>query len=190
MDYRRKFAAYASRPDAQQRLFGISLLESIFIPLPSDFLLIPMSLLSPDRAFRYAFVASLGSAAGALVSYFVGWIVINFAAQFLLIPQWILNTLDFFKSYSAIFLISAGFSSVPFNFVTFLSGVSNVNLIYFLVLCVFFRAVRYNLISWLIWRGGPRYQEWLERNFYGTMMVMTLALLVVSVIGILFFETA
>lgn len=190
MDYRRKFSALASRPDAQQRLFGISFLEAMFIPVPSDFLLIPMSLLAPDRAFRYALVASAGSVAGACVGYIVGWIFLQLLLSAALVPGWLVALLGVFKMYSGIFLISAGFSSVPFNLVTFLSGASQVNIAVFLGLGILVRTIRYTLISWLIWRGGARYQEWLERNFYGTMMVMTLALLVISVIGVLFFETA
>jgi len=190
MDYRRKYSALASQPDAQQRLFGISFLEAMFVPVPSDFLLIPMSLLAPERALRYAMVASAGSVCGALVGYAVGWAVFHLLVTVGLMPEWLVTFLAMFNMYSGIFLISAGFSSVPFNVVTFLSGASQVNILMFIGVGIVVRTIRYSLISWLIWRGGARYQEWLERNFYGTMLVMTLALLVVSVIGVLFFATA
>lgn len=188
MDYRRRFAAFASRPDAQWRLFAVSALEAMFIPLPSDFLLIPMALLAPDRAFRYAFVASAGSVVGALIGFMVGFAAYQALQPFA--PAWVETFMAIYRMYSGIFLISAGFSSVPFNVVTLLSGMAGVNLLVFAGVMVVVRTLRYTLISWLIWRGGARYQEWLERNFYGTMLVMTLALLVLCVIGVLFFETA
>lgn len=190
MDYRQKFSAIASRPDAQSKLFGIAFLEAMYVPVPSDFLLIPMALLSPDRAVRYALVAAAGSVCGALVGYLLGFMALHMLGTMVVIPVWLLNILVVFKYYAAIFLISAGFSSVPFNLVTFLSGAAHVNIVMFMALSVLVRTIRYGLISWLIWRGGGRYQEWLERNFYGTMLVMTLALLVISVVGVLLFETA
>lgn len=190
MDYRRKLAAYASAPDAQWRLFGISAMEAVFAPMPSDFLLIPMALLTPERAFRYALVASLGSALGAVVLYMLGFVLFQVVAGTVMLPVWLLAVIQVFKSYAGIFVFPAGFSTVPFNVVSLMSGMAQVNLLLFVGITVFVRVVRYNLIALLIWRGGTRYQEWLERNFYGFMLVMTLVLLVVSVIGVLFFETA
>lgn len=190
MDYRQKFSGIASRPDAQTKLFGVAFLEAMYVPLPSDFLLIPMALLSPDRAGRYAMVAAMGSVCGAMAGYVLAMVAFGMLAQVMVVPDWMLGFLGGFRNYASIFLISAGFSSVPFNIVTFLSGAAQVNVIVFLGLSVLVRSIRYGLIAWLIWRGGARYQEWLERNFYGTMLVMTLALLVVSVIGVLLFETA
>lgn len=190
MDYRRKLAAYASAPDAQWRLFGISAMEGVFVPIPSDFLLIPMALLSPERAFRYALVASLGSALGALVLYMLGFLVFQLVASAVMLPVWLLTVIEGFRAYAGVFLFPAGFSTVPFNVVSLLSGMAQVNLLLFVAVTVLARTLRYMLIAWLIWRGGTRYQEWLERNFYGFMLVITLGLLVVSVIGVLFFETA
>ncbi len=190
MDYRRKLAAYASAPDAQWRLFGISAMEAVFAPMPSDFLLIPMAMLTPERAFRYALMASLGSALGALVLYLAGFVLFNVIAGSVILPTWILAIIAVFKSYAGVFVFPAGFSTVPFNVVSLLSGMAQVNLLLFVGITVLVRALRYNIIALLIWRGGTRYQEWLERNFYGFMLVMTLGLLVVSLIGVLFFETA
>ncbi|RYG59782.1 MAG: DedA family protein [Alphaproteobacteria bacterium] len=190
MDYRRKLAAYASAPDAQWRLFGISAMEAVFAPMPSDFLLIPMAMLTPERAFRYALVASLGSALGAIVLYMLGFMLFQVVASAVVLPVWLLAIITVFKSYAGVFVFPAGFSTVPFNVVSLLSGVAQVNILLFIAITVLVRTIRYNIIALLIWRGGTRYQEWLERNFYGFMLVMTLGLLVVSLISVLFFETA
>ncbi|PZP39066.1 MAG: hypothetical protein DI585_05390 [Pseudomonas fluorescens] len=183
MDYRRKFSAYASRADAQRILFAIAFLEGVFLPLPSDFLLIPMCLLVPDRAFRFAAVAALGSVCGAMVGFTIGWLL-----QSMFLENYAF--LDVFRWYSPVFILSAGFSTVPFNLVTLLSGVSHVNPLLFAVLTLGVRLVRYGLIAWLIWRSGNKYQDWLERNFGGTTLVITLVILVISAFGVLFFETA
>lgn len=189
MDNRQKLAAQASRPDAQWRLFAISLLEGAFLPTASDFMMIPMALLSPDRAFRYALVASFGSTLGAIAGYAFGWLAFHAITQVAMMPHWLLVLIQIFKLYSPIFVMPAVFSTVPFNFVTFLSGMAGVNIGLFLLMSMVVRTARYMVIATLIWRGGGRYQEWLERNFSGFTLVVTLALLVLSVIGVLFFES-
>ena len=149
-----------------------------------------MALLAPERAFKYAIVAGIGSVLGAFVGYLIGFGAYELFAGYLTNYAWFDGFLTIWRMYAGVFLISAGFSSVPFNIVTFLSGMAQVNIVVFIGLMLVVRVTRFTVISWLIWRGGTRYQEWLERNFYGTMLVMTLALLVVSAIGILLFETA
>lgn len=183
MDVRRKFAGLASRPDAEQRLFGMAVMEALCIPAPSDFLLIPMSQLAPDKSFRYAFVAAAGSLVGAMVLFTLAW----YASTLFIGPH---VALDVFRFYAPVFILAAGFSGVPFNVVTLLAGLALVNPLVFMPLVLFTRVVRYGFISWLIWRSGNKYQGWLERSFNGMTLVVTLAVLVVSAIVILLFETA
>ncbi len=183
MDVRRKFAGFASRPDAEQRLFGMAVLEALCVPSPSDFLLIPMAQLTPDKSFRYAFVAAAGSLVGAMVLFALAWYV-----SILFIGPY--PALDLIRFYAPVFILAAGFSGVPFNVVTILSGVALVNPLVFMPLVLFTRALRFGFVSWLIWRSGNKYQGWLERSFNGMTLVVTLGILVVSAIIILLFETA
>jgi membrane protein YqaA with SNARE-associated domain len=189
MDNRRKLAAQASRPDAQVRLFALSIMDGAFLPAAADLMMVPMALLSPDRAFRYALVASFGSTLGAVGGYLLGLVMFQFLAPYGVMPQWLLMLLGIFQMYAPIFVMPGAFSNVPFNVVTFLSGMAGVNLGLFLLMSVLVRTARYMVIATLIWRGGGRYQEWLERNFSGFTLVVTVALLVLSVMGVLFFET-
>jgi membrane protein YqaA with SNARE-associated domain len=183
MDVRRKFAGLASRPDAEQRLFGMAVMEAMCIPSPSDFLLIPMAQLSPDKSFRYAFVAAAGSLVGAMVLFAIAWY-----AAILFVGQHV--ALDVVRFYAPVFILAAGFSGVPFNIVTILSGLALVNPLVFMPLVLITRALRFGFVSWLIWRSGNKYQGWLERSFNGMTLVVTLGVLVVSAIAILLFETA
>jgi len=183
MDVRRKFAGLASRPDAEQRLFTMAVMEAVCLPAPSDFLLIPMSQLTPDKSFRYALIAAAGSLVGAMVLFTLAWYISTlFVGQHL--------TLDVFRFYAPVFILAAGFSGVPFNIVTLLSGLALVNPLVFMPLVLLTRLARYGFVSWLIWRSGNKYQGWLERSFNGMTLVVTLAVLVVSAMAILLFETA
>ena len=183
MDLRRKFAGYASRPEAGRILFGVSFLEAMCVPLPSDFLLIPLARLNPERGFAYALVAAAGSVCGAIALY---------AMAFYAALHWggLPLFLQAFQAYAPVFVLAAGFSGVPFNLISILSGLALVNPAVFIPLIVLTRCLRYLFIAWLVWRSGPKYQEWLERSFNGMTLVITLAVLVISALGIVLFETS
>ena len=183
MDVRRKFAGYASRADAESRLFGFALLEALGLPVPSDFLLIPMAQLAPARGFRYALVAALGSLVGAGVLFCVGWQV----AHILSLQN---VAIDVFHVYAPIFVLAAGFATIPFNVATLAAGFVHMSPLVFVGIVLVTRILRYVFISWLIWRSGSKYQEWLERSFNGMTLVLTLAVLVVSAFVILLLETS
>ena len=49
-----------------------SFIESIFFPIPTDVLLIPISLRSPNRTFYLAAVTTVASVVGGLIGYLLG----------------------------------------------------------------------------------------------------------------------
>ncbi len=183
MDLRRTYAGYASRPEAGRILFGVSFLEAMCAPLPSDFLLIPLARLNPERGFVYALVAAAGSVCGAAALYALAM----YAALHLGINHVILQA---FQAYAPVFILAAGFSGMPFILITVLSGLALVNPVVFIPIILLTRSLRYLFIAWLVWRSGAKYQEWLERSFNGMTLVLTLAVLVISALGIVLFETS
>ena len=50
----------------------ISVAESIFLPLPPDLFLIPLSLLNPKLSFFYALITTLFSMMGGFIGYYIG----------------------------------------------------------------------------------------------------------------------
>lgn len=174
-------AGYAQQPQAENALFFMAMAESCIAPAASEVLLVPMTIVAPEKAFRYALVATLGSLAGALAGYLVG----NFVGRVLLeqvlgnygyLEQFYTLT-SFYQGYAVAVVATAGFSPLPFKVLTLGSGVLSANLPSFLMAALLARGARYWLICWLIWRGGPRFKEWIERNLAALTMSISLGAL-------------
>ena len=70
---------------------------------------------------------------------------------------------------------AAGFSPIPYKIFTILSGFMQANLPQFIVASALSRGARFFLIAWLLWRGGPRFKGWIEKNLYQLTMFGTIA---------------
>src|SRR5436189_1604988 len=62
----------AARRTAEAWLALIAFVESSVFLIPADVLFVPMGLARPERAYRYALIATLASTAGGIAGYFLG----------------------------------------------------------------------------------------------------------------------
>ena len=62
----------AARKTAELWLALIAFIESSVFLIPADVLFLPMGLARPERAYRYAVIATLASTAGGIAGYFLG----------------------------------------------------------------------------------------------------------------------
>jgi membrane protein YqaA with SNARE-associated domain len=62
----------AARKTAQVWLAVIAFVESSFFLVPADVLFLPMALSRPERAYRYALIATLASTLGGIAGYMLG----------------------------------------------------------------------------------------------------------------------
>ena len=53
------------------------LLKSFIFPIPPDVIILPMTIAKPKKWFKIAFIATIGSVAGAVLGYFIGYIFFN-----------------------------------------------------------------------------------------------------------------
>lgn len=175
-------------------LFACAMAEVLFLPVSADFLLVPMVLVNFDRAFRYALIAMAGSVLGGVVSYLLGFSLYEmigrgevaggtFSAPFHFLQ-------NIFADYNALLVLAGGLATIPYKIIALLSGFFGASTAPFIVSSVISRGAHYFLIAWLLWRGGARYKEWIDRYFQGLSMVMALGLLLVFVIVMLLVRTA
>lgn len=178
---------YASHPRAEMALFIVAFVESSFFPIPPDILLIPMVLVAFDKAFRYAFVCTLGSVLGGIFGYAIGYFFFDTVGgsildayhltdKFALLQQW-------YAEYDIFIVGAAGFSPIPYKVFTLLSGVMQADFMQFVMASIVSRGARFFLIAWLLWRGGPRLKGWIETNFYPLTMAATVVLILLFVVG-------
>ena len=67
----------AAHSHAMLAMALISFAESSFLPLPPDFLLVPMTLAQPRRAWLIATVCTVTSVLGGYVGYAIGYFVFD-----------------------------------------------------------------------------------------------------------------
>src|SRR3989344_1927506 len=99
-------------------LFLLAFAESSFFPVPPDVLLIAFSLASPENAFIYAAVATLGSVLGGLFGYFLGKkfgepLLLRFAKK-----ETVSHVQKLYSEMGSWIVFIAGFSPIPYKVFT------------------------------------------------------------------------
>lgn len=171
---------WAETPYGVPALFVLAFAESSFFPVPPDVLLIALAISIPARAFRYAFVCSVGSVLGGMLGYMIGW-------QFYeLVGEPIIEFYGYTEQYElvaqlyakhgtwAVFI--AGLTPIPYKVFTIASGAFHFAFIKFLGASVLSRSVRFFLVATLIWFFGPTIKKFIDRYFNLLVIAFTIAL--------------
>ncbi len=160
--------ALAHRPSAPYALGAVSFAESSFFPLPPDIVLAPMALARPERAYRYALICTLASVAGGLLGYAIGAFFYQTIGSWLISvyggAQKVEGLLALYRDYGALLILIKGLTPIPFKFVTIASGIAGYDLIWFVVLCLLTRGLRFYAVAGLMNRFGPRIQSLMQRH--------------------------
>jgi membrane protein YqaA with SNARE-associated domain len=160
----------AARKSAEWWLALIAFVESSIFFVPADVLYLPMALSRPDRAYRYALVATVASVLGGIAGWFIG----HYAYEAVAVP--ILKFYGKYDDFEALrtssgigfiilMLVTSGAAHLPpIKIVTILSGVIGVNLLLFTGLAIVARGARFLLLAWLLRRYGETIREFIEKR--------------------------
>lgn len=161
---------WAQHRHAERYLFGLSVAESSFFPVPPDVMLIPMALARPQRAWWLALLTTIASVLGGVL----GWLLGVWALEALL--PWIerLGYLPAYESAVADFqqwgiwiVFLAGFTPIPYKIFTITAGSLAMPLLPFVLASLVGRGGRFFLVAALMRWGGPRIaameEAWMER---------------------------
>lgn len=181
----------AAHPKAELALFLVAFAESSFFPVPPDVLLIPMVIVAFEKAFRYAFICTIGSVLGGIAGYGIGALFDEAIGQqiiaFYHAESHYATLKEWYEAQQLLVVAAAGFSPIPYKIFTLFSGMMHANLGTFILGSVLSRGARFFLIAWLLWRGGPRFKSWIEQNFYPLTMGVTILVILVVVLFKLMF---
>lgn len=160
----------AARKSAETWLAIIAFIESSFFLVPADVLFVPMALARPDRAYRYAIVATTASVLGGILGWYIGYYAFDAVAR---------PVLEFYGKYDAferlrssadadailLLLITSGLSHLPpIKVVTILSGAMAVNLWVFILSAIVARGARFLLLAWLLRTFGSPIRAFIEKR--------------------------
>jgi len=160
----------AARKSAEAWLAVIAFVESSVFLVPADVLFLPMALARPERAYRYALVATIASVLGGIAGWYIG----HYAFEALAKP--ILDfygKLDAFEAMKAsvgyemlvLLLITSGLAHLPpIKVVTILAGAASINLGLFIITAIVARGARFFLLAWLLKRYGEEIRDFIEKR--------------------------
>ncbi len=177
--------ALSARPSAPWALAAVAFAESSFFIVPPDVMLAPMALARPERAFRYAFICTLGSVAGGMLGYAIGHLLFDS------VGMWILNLYGYgekvelvkeaYAKWGAMLILLKGLTPIPFKLVTIVSGALDYNFPLFVILSFITRGARFFLLAGLLNRFGGPMRTFIE-NRLGLVVSGMVALFVLGLI--------
>ncbi|MBX2885476.1 MAG: DedA family protein [Granulosicoccus sp.] len=162
-----KTLAWAGHRSAERYLGVVSFAESSFFPIPTAFMLAPMVLAKPQRAWWLALLATLTSVAGGLFGYVIGYFLFDQVGQ-LIIES--LGKAEAFEAIKARFLkdgvwlvLLAGVTPLPYKLCTITSGLLGLAIIPFTIASLIGRAGQFFIIAGVLKWGGPKIETHLRR---------------------------
>ena len=160
----------AASPRAEPVMGAISFVESSVFPIPADVIFVPMCLARPDRAMRYALIATITSVLGGVFGWYIGLHLFDLIARPVLEFYGKMAAFDAMKSSTGegtilLMLVTSGLTHLPpMKVVTILSGVVAFDLKLFILSAIVARGGRFYLLAWLLRRYGVAITGFIERR--------------------------
>ena len=173
----------AARKSAEWWLAIIAFVESSVFLVPADVLFLPMALARPDRAWRYAFVATVASVLGGIAGWYLGFYAYEQIAKPVLEIYGKLDTFEQLRGSTSadmilLMLITSGLAHLPpIKVVTILSGAAGVNIWLFIASAIMARGARFFFLAWLLRRYGEPIRDFIEKRL-GLIASLVAALLI------------
>lgn len=159
----------AASPYAVWALAAVSFTESSFFPVPPDVLLLPMALSRPDRALFYAGVCTVSSVIGGLAGYAIGALLYDSLGQWLIAAYGYGDNVEAFRQayaqYGEWIILIKGVTPIPYKLVTITSGFAGYDIVWFTVLSLITRGLRFYVLAGLLHRYGNPIRRIVEQHF-------------------------
>ncbi|MEN8722932.1 MAG: YqaA family protein [Alphaproteobacteria bacterium] len=156
--------------------------ESSFFPIPPDVMLLPMVLADRKRAFLIATVCTIGSVAGGVFGYMLGWGFWDVVGDYIASPDKFEQFSGLYNTYGGWIVLLAGFSPIPYKVFTIASGTVGLNIFVFILFSLIGRGGRFFLEASLLYFFGAPIKAFIER-YFGLLTLVAGALIVGAAIA-------
>ncbi|MER2606570.1 MAG: YqaA family protein [Siculibacillus sp.] len=159
----------AARKTAEWWLAIIAFVESSVFLVPADVLFLPMGIARPERAYRFAFIATAASVLGGIAGWYLGYYAFDALAEPVLRFYHKVEAFERLKrdwgDSVLLLLITSGLAHLPpIKIVTILSGVMHVDLWLFVVSAILARGARFYALAWALRRWGEPIRHFIENR--------------------------
>lgn len=160
----------AGRKSAEIWLAVIAFVESSFFLIPADVLFLPMAIAKPERAWRYAAVATAASVAGGILGWIIGYFAFEAVAKPVLEFYGKLDTFESLRGSSnanaiLLMLVTSGLAHLPpIKVVTILAGAAKIDIWLFIASAIVARGARFFALAWLLRTYGEPIRGFIEER--------------------------
>lgn len=180
----------ARHKKAEPLLAFIAFIESVFFPIPTAIMMLPMAQANRDKAFRYAAICTIFSVLGGIFGYILGWFAYETIALPLLEKLGKAHSIESFKhmadEYGGLAVFGAGLTPFPYKVITILSGALKINFLIFIIASILARTGQFFLLAAIVWKFGAGAEAFIKQNF----AKLTIAIFAVIAAGFLIWKFA
>jgi len=188
-DLYKKSLKLAAHKSSKFFLAIISFTESSFFPIPPDIMIVPMVIAKKNDYLKIFLIATFSSALGGLLGYFIGSIFLDLAMgviEFYGYEEKVINLKNNLSSgnnfiYFLGTLFLAGFTPLPFKVFTITSGMIGFNIFIFFVVCLVSRGLRFFVVSYLSFKFGDTFSEFMEKDAAKWFSIAGLIIVVIAI---------
>ena len=159
--------AKAAHPRAEWWLAAFSFVEASFFPVPPHPLLGLMCLAEPQRAIRYALIATVASVVGGLLGYAIGWGLYDTVGTELLALLGLTDSFPvaacYLREYGAEIIMVKGATPIPFKLLTITAGFIAMPLVPFIVASVVSRSISFMIVGLLFRLFGAPIKRFIDK---------------------------
>jgi len=171
----------------------VSFIESSFFPIPPDVMIIPMVIAKKKSYLKIFLIASIFSVLGGIFGYMLGALFLDMSMSIIDFYGYE-NKISSLKSslsqgegfltwLSILFL--AGFTPLPYKAFTIASGLIGFNILIFIIVSLISRSLRFFLISYLSYRFGDLFTEFMNKHGSKWFTILGLFIILIFVIILL-----
>ena len=190
-----KSLSLASHKSSKFFLAIISFAESSFFPIPPDIMIIPMVIAKKTDYIKIFLVATIFSALGGLLGYFIGTYFLEIAMkvlEFYGYENQVINLKTNLSEGTGLYiwlatLFLAGFTPLPFKVFTMTSGIIGLNLLIFFLICLLARGLRFFIVAYLSFKFGNIINKFMEKE--GAKWFSIVGILIVAILASIYFIT-
>ena len=186
----------ASHKSSNFYLGLVSFIESSFFPIPPDVMIVPMVIAKKKNYIKIFLIASIFSVLGGIFGYLLGLFFYDLAFGVIEIYgyenkieklKYILSTGEGFLTWLSI-LFLAGFTPLPYKAFTISSGLIGFNLLIFILVSLISRSLRFFIISYLSYKFGDLFTEFMDRHGSKWFTILGLILVIIFLIIFLYYK--
>ena len=159
----------------------LSFIESIFFPIPTDVLLIPMSMSKSYKWIDLAFLTTVTSVLGGVVGYFLGVFLFNEINPYIIEYGYLEEfnqSKNLFIEYGVIILFISSFTPLPYKIFVITAGLLSLNIFLFILVSLIGRGMRFFLVAYIAERYGDPILYYLNKYFLWLSLVILLFVII------------